>query len=126
MTRSMMTKATKKMTFMKLINVKSETPLLLRSSVAENVANHGKSQEKRSRSLHDRRALRSRHAYFEHAPNKRNGIHRCHTLTTCDGIVANKNRCRKRRNRTGSSKASWRDLHDRSKSAVKALSSVVV
>ncbi|KAH3704952.1 hypothetical protein DPMN_080014 [Dreissena polymorpha] len=45
-----------------------------------NVAGRDKSQEKRSGSLHDWRALRSRHAYFEHAQNKRSGI------------VANKNR----------------------------------
>ncbi|KAH3739995.1 hypothetical protein DPMN_046689 [Dreissena polymorpha] len=45
-------------------------------SVAENVADRDKSQEKRSRSLHDRRALRSRHAYFEHVQYKRNGISR--------------------------------------------------
>jgi hypothetical protein len=53
-------------------------------NVAENVADRDKSQEKRSgvfisavwsrQGLHDREALRSRYAYFEHVQNKRSGI----------------------------------------------------
>ncbi|KAH3787514.1 hypothetical protein DPMN_165638 [Dreissena polymorpha] len=69
-------------------------------------------QEKRAAvELQYDRALRSRHAYFEHAQNKRSGI------------VANTNRCKVVER---AAEASWRDLHDRIKSAVKALRSVVV